>query len=45
MSDFNVAFAKANMTAFYNECKRKALNKEPTCFKNYMNASCMDCIY
>ena len=37
MGDFNVAFTKANMAAFCDEYKLKALNKEPTCFKNYMS--------
>ena len=27
------------MSAFCNEC---TLKKEPTCFKNYMNPSCID---
>ena len=30
------------MAAFCNEYKLKALNKEPTCFKNNMNPSCID---
>ena len=42
MGDFNVAFTEANMAAFCNEYKLKALNKEPTCFKNYMSPSCID---
>ena len=42
MGDFNVVFTEANMTAFCNEYKLKALNKEPTCFKNYMSPSCID---
>ena len=42
MGDFNVAFTEANMKAFCNEYKLKALNKEPTCFKNYMSPSCID---
>ena len=42
MGDFNVAFTEANMAAFCNEYKLTALNKEPTCFKNYMNPSCID---
>ena len=40
--DFNVAFMEANMTAFCSQYKLKALNKEPTCFKNYMNSLCID---
>ena len=42
MGDFNVAFAEANMATFWNDHKLKDLNKEPTCFKNYMSPSCMD---
>ena len=42
MGDFNVGFTEANMAAFCNEYKRKALNKEPTCFKNNMNPSSID---
>ena len=34
MGYFNVGFTEANMAAFCNEYKLKALNKEPTCFKN-----------
>ena len=41
MGDFNVGFTEANMIAFYNEYKLKALNKESTCFENYMSPSCM----
>ena len=42
MGDFNVAFTEANMAAFCNEYKFKALNKEPTCFKNYTSLSLFD---
>ena len=42
MGDFNVGFTEANMAAFYNEYKLKALNKEPTCFKNCISPSCID---
>ena len=42
MDDFSVGFTETNMAAFCNECKLKALNKEPTCFKNCMNLSCID---
>ena len=42
IGDFNVVFTEANMAAFCNECKLKCLNKEPTCFKNYMSPSCID---
>ena len=42
MGDINVAFTEANMAAFCNKYKLKALNKEPTCFKNYMRPSCID---
>ena len=30
------------MAALCNEYKLKALNKEPTCFKNYMSPSCIN---
>ena len=30
MGDFKVGFTEANMAAFCNEYKLKALNKEPT---------------
>ena len=40
MRDFNVAFTEANMAAFCNEYKVKALSKEPICFKNYMIPYC-----
>ena len=30
------------MAAFCNEYKLKALNKEPTCFKNFLSPSCKD---
>ena len=40
--DFSVAFMEANMAAFCSQYKLKALNKEPTCFKNYMNSPCID---
>ena len=42
MGEFNVAFTEPNMAVFCNEYKIKALNKEPTCFKNYMNPSCIE---
>ena len=42
MRDFNVGFTEANTAAFCNEYKLKTLNKEPTCFKNYMSPSCID---
>ena len=42
MRDFNVAFTEANTLAFCNEYKLKALNKEPTCFKNYISRSCIN---
>ena len=42
MGDFNVAFTEANMAAFCNEYKLKALNKKAICFKNYMSPSCID---
>ena len=30
------------MKAFCNQYKLKALNEEPTCFKNFSNLSCID---
>ena len=42
MGYFKVTFTEANMTAFCNEYKLKALNKESTCFKNCMSPSCTD---
>ena len=42
MGNFNAGFTEANMSAFCNEYKLKALNKEPTYFKNYMSPSCID---
>ena len=42
MGDFNVGFTEANMATFCIEYKLKALNKEPTCFKNYVSPSCID---
>ena len=42
IGDFNVGFTEANMAAFCNEYKLKALNKEPTWFKNYMTPSCIN---
>ena len=42
MGDFNATFTETNMVAFWNECKIRALNKELTCFKNYMNSSYID---
>ena len=42
MGEFNVGFTQSNMAAFCNEYKLKALNKEPTCFKNNMSLSCID---
>ena len=42
MGDFKVTSTEANMTAFCNEYKLKALNKESTCFKNCMSPSCTD---
>ena len=41
MRDFNVAFTKGNIGDFCNKYKFKILNKEPTCFKNYMSLYCI----
>ena len=42
MEDFTVAFTEANMAAFCNDYKLKAVIEKPTCFKNYMSSSCID---
>ena len=42
MGDFNIKLKEANMKTFCNQYKLKALNEEPTCFKNYTNPSCID---
>ena len=42
IGDFNIAFTEASTAAFCNEYKLKALNREPTCFKNSMSLSCID---
>ena len=42
MGDFNVGFTEANMATFCIEYKLKALNNEPTCFKNCASPSCID---
>ena len=42
MGDFNIKLKEANMKTFCNQYKLKALNEEPTYFKNYTNPSCID---
>ena len=42
MGDFNIELKEANMTTFCNQYKLNTLNKEPTCFINYTNPSCID---
>ena len=42
MGNFNVEFTEANIAAFCNEHKLKALNKEPICFKNSMSPCYID---
>ena len=42
MGDFKIELKEPNMKAFCNQYKLKALNEEPTCFKNYTNPSCID---
>ena len=42
MGDFKIELKEPNMKAFCNQYKLKALNEEPTCFKNYTNQSCID---
>ena len=42
IGDFNIELKEANMTTFCNQYKPKALNEEPTCFKNYTNLSFID---
>ena len=42
MGDYNVDVKETNMKVFCNQHKFKALNEEPTCFKNFNNPSCID---
>ena len=37
MGDFNVAFTQANLAAFCNKYKLKALNKEPIFHRVFIN--------
>ena len=42
MGDFNVDVKKVSLHLFCNEYKLKSLNKDPTCYKNIDNPSCID---
>ena len=42
MEDFKIMSTETNMGAFCNEYKLKALNEEPTFFKNFMSPYCID---
>ena len=42
MADYNVDIIETNMKVFCTQHKLVALNKEPTCLKNFNNPSCID---
>ena len=42
IGDYNVDVKETNMKVFCNQHKLKALNEEPTCFKNFNNPSSID---
>ena len=42
MGDYNVNVKETNINVFCNQHKLKALNEEPTCFKNFNNPPCID---
>ena len=42
MGDFNVDVKEVSLDLFCNQCQSKSLNKDPTCYKNIMNPSCID---
>ena len=42
MSNYNVDVKETNMKVFCDQHKLKALNEEPTCFKNFDNPLCID---
>ena len=42
MGDFNVDVKEVSLHLFRNKYKLKSLNKDPTCYKNIDNPSCID---
>ena len=42
MGDFNVDVKEVSLHLFCNQYKLKSLNKDPTCYKNIDNPSCID---
>ena len=42
MGDFNVDVKEVSLHLFCNKYKFKSLNKDPTCYKNIDNPSCID---
>ena len=42
LGDFNVDVKKVSLHLFCNQYKLKLLNKDPTCYKNIDNPSCID---
>ena len=42
MGDFNVDVKEVSLDLFCNQYKLKSLNKDPTCYKNIDNPSCID---
>ena len=42
MGDFNVDVKEVSLHLFCNQYKLKSLNKDPTCYKNIYNPSCID---
>ena len=42
MGDFNVDVKEVSLHLFCNQYKLKSLNKDPTCYKNIANSSCID---
>ena len=42
MADFNVDVKDVSFHLFCNQHKLKSLNKDPTCYKNIGNSSCID---
>ena len=42
MGHFNVDVKEVNLRLFCNQYKLKSLNKDPTCYKNIDNSSCID---
>ena len=42
MGDFNVDVKEVSLHLFCNQYELKSLNKDPTCYKNIANSSCID---